>query len=1076
MSARADALGETASGDATAGAADAFISYSRSDRSAALTLADGLRERGRTLWVDWEGIAPTAEWMSEIRRAIDRAQGVLFLLSPASVLSRVCREEIAHAIAAGKRIVPVVVADVDPDDAPQELSRLNWVFARPGDDLAASLDQIEQGLDLDLESVRTHTRVLVRSTEWSESGEDSGRLLRGTELEEAERWLAGDAADPAPTAEQRRFVQVSRTAATRRQRRLVVAVSLALVVALLLAGLAVLQRRDALQQRDVAATQALASRSLADVGTDPARALQESVDAAHSGSAPEVDQALRTAVLSSHLDRTVEIAAGNARGFDLAWSTDGGVVYTSSVAQGLVGIDAATGKVVVRSATATGLWSVSAMPDGRRLVVAGPSTPVTFVDRTTGATTVAAAYADGGSNSEVAVSRDGRYLVTTPFPFGASDVLDGTDGHRLRTLAVPGGGMPGGAAPITVDVSPDSTTAALGLSDGTVRLYDLATGAEKSVLAVGASVTVVRWSPSGHLLLTASQDRLLRIWDVATRALTQTIGQSALLADAAWLGGDEYVVTADGAARARVWSVRRGDDVSDLVGHTRGVNYVAVAPDGRHVATTGDDGTLRTWDVGSGVAVASLVRGAAVTGVDVTPDGREVVAASADGGTVVWEPGSQRTRVLDAAASGPPRLSPDGRTVAVLVVSDTDASVRVLDLATGRSLWQSHEFGTITVDTADAQGMEIVEPRPVLPFSTAFSPDGSHLAVATQLGATILDAATGRRTATVSAQPFATTASQYVDFAQVRGIAWSPDGTTVAVVSGQDVLLVDPTTGAVRRSIRGRSAVASVAFPPRSDEVLASYADGQVREWSTGDGRLVRSFALTEAALALDVSATGDVAATGRDGYLRIWSPDGVELQRIRVATIVAMAARWTPDGHHLVIGTGEGLDDRVSFAEELGAHPSGTAQVIDCPVCVSHDGLLATAEHRIPPSSSVLPAGATPVTRSAPTGAASPLPAALVGRWSSSLPAGSMSQLRLPVLVDWELDGSYWYWSPQGSVEGTATTEGDQLLLDDALCPGGPGRYRYAVTGGSLTLTAVSDTCEQRKTLLSPSPWQRVA
>ena len=49
------------------GGSDVFVSYSRSDREATTAIADGLRARGRSLWVDWEGIAPTAEWMGEIR-------------------------------------------------------------------------------------------------------------------------------------------------------------------------------------------------------------------------------------------------------------------------------------------------------------------------------------------------------------------------------------------------------------------------------------------------------------------------------------------------------------------------------------------------------------------------------------------------------------------------------------------------------------------------------------------------------------------------------------------------------------------------------------------------------------------------------------------------------------------------------------------------------------------------------------------------------------------------------------------------------------------------------------------------
>src|SRR6188474_3336148 len=89
---------------------DVFVSYSRADREQVVALTRGLAERGKRAWVDLEDIPPSAEWMAEIRAAIDSANGYLVVISPALAASEICAEELEHARAAGKRIVPVLVS------------------------------------------------------------------------------------------------------------------------------------------------------------------------------------------------------------------------------------------------------------------------------------------------------------------------------------------------------------------------------------------------------------------------------------------------------------------------------------------------------------------------------------------------------------------------------------------------------------------------------------------------------------------------------------------------------------------------------------------------------------------------------------------------------------------------------------------------------------------------------------------------------------------------------------------------------------------------------------------------------
>ena len=52
-----------------------FVSYSRADRERVIELTLALEARGKRAWVDLQDIPPSAEWMAEIRSAIDAADG-----------------------------------------------------------------------------------------------------------------------------------------------------------------------------------------------------------------------------------------------------------------------------------------------------------------------------------------------------------------------------------------------------------------------------------------------------------------------------------------------------------------------------------------------------------------------------------------------------------------------------------------------------------------------------------------------------------------------------------------------------------------------------------------------------------------------------------------------------------------------------------------------------------------------------------------------------------------------------------------------------------------------------------------
>jgi hypothetical protein len=59
-----------------------FISYSRKDKEFVRRLGEALESRGREVWVDWEDIRPTEEWMQAIYGAIEGANTFAFVLTP----------------------------------------------------------------------------------------------------------------------------------------------------------------------------------------------------------------------------------------------------------------------------------------------------------------------------------------------------------------------------------------------------------------------------------------------------------------------------------------------------------------------------------------------------------------------------------------------------------------------------------------------------------------------------------------------------------------------------------------------------------------------------------------------------------------------------------------------------------------------------------------------------------------------------------------------------------------------------------------------------------------------------------
>jgi WD40 repeat protein len=149
------------------------------------------------------------------------------------------------------------------------------------------------------------------------------------------------------------------------------------------------------------------------------------------------------------------------------------------------------------------------------------------------------------------------------------------------------------------EFTPDERTLIASLSDGTLKLVDVATGAARD-LAPGWPPNLLAISPDGRLVAVASgRPAGVQVRDLATGAVTRELRLPEDCQGLAWSPDGNLLAVACDDTRIWLWEALTGTERGFLVGHHWSVADLCFDESGRWLASFGWDMTLRIWDVGS---------------------------------------------------------------------------------------------------------------------------------------------------------------------------------------------------------------------------------------------------------------------------------------------------------------------------------------------------------------------------------------------------------------------------------------------------------------------------------------------
>lgn len=565
---------------------------------------------------------------------------------------------------------------------------------------------------------------------------------------------------------------------------------------------------------------------------------------------------------------------------------------------------------------------------------------------------LAAGYDDG-----VRVRRvdDGRVIRTIKSPGTAALGMGFSPDGRRIALATAGGdvmvaAVGGGPArvvlhrtgedrvPLSAEFSPDGHRLLVGTNDGSVGFVPATGGSALQPLpGTGDEAAAAHFSSDGTKVV-ATNGAGARVWSVgggAPLTLSQPVAAHAAVFDRA----ARRVATAGDDGKVRIWDLRRPEVPLRTIPVSSGaLGKVAFSADGRQLVTVGQDEVVRVVDADGGPPLAELVGHTAPGSDALFLHGSNDVASIAYDGTVRRWGLLPVTLTSGLKLSGSPSFGPHGRVVS----GYADGTVRIWDpaggqltelehytapskasySADGQHVISSSEAGDVRLWSAASGRSRRVSSSGKEVYGLAVDRSGARVAIATLDGPTVVERPDGTGLVTL-AKPGP----------EANALAFSPDGKhIVGAFENNTARIWNATTGKQERVLKHDATVFDARYSRDGRFIVTGAGDGTVRVWPLGGGPpvLLTGHRGEVNGVAFDPTGTR-VLSAGNDGTVRVWNATGGD------ALVVLVTHRGGALG-----ATFNSRGDSV-----LSSGADRTIRITRCEVCGSLADVLKLARSR---------------------------------------------------------------------------------------------------------------------------------